>query len=700
MKKLALMVGVFTIGFGIYSTNVYADEFGCPEGKEWNGFECCISGYGMTDYTPEQKKLIDKNGDWVVGTYFDEDHSESKKEENADNQEIQTKCEEGVDCVEEETHTYTPPAVDASNPLGDYIDNKGEWWDECVDELIEEAEDDCEDACTCVNDPATEGDDCTCDCDFDEDDLALADIQSCYEDKAEDGIEDLLDDWGSSLNGSTTASCESKVRYKDMEWTIYFNGYQVREAVNNATVAYVLWDGEISYPGDSTHDPFYITGDMDMTKAHYIEGYYNSFESKVYPPLGYVDVEIANTNELFDFYIMVVDNPQSKYAGKYHIIPAEDIVEPTPAVDLEKVPYKTAKMRYSSEVTENRGTNYVKRLRYSDITYKRYYEIKTDWILRLYDTSGNEMLFGDGIDIKATDASWLDDLWYDNISNQAYGWGIGDSVLVSIKTSSDGTKHKNYATFPYDFYHLSDDGASGGEESLYVFGVNPHFSNMDSYYLIKSFEDILEKQQYLIDNQTTYGDTERGKIIIGNDADDESNVHVEVMQGLLYYTFSQPEDLTDMDENPTTLPLGQWKWYQHQNGVINQTFIVQPEVITIPGTENTRYFCLGQYLCDCPDPDVLCSCEDEEAGCPPEEASPDPEECPENGAKADNEGGCADGQAYCNEYGELVADNGRMIIIVNKQGYSVPSGGCGGITGRGSTDYYKNYVSASATLVE
>lgn len=680
MKKIALMTGVFVISLGIYSTNVYARN-------------CEFEGSSTTETpgTTIEEDIID---DVDIGGPVEKDENEARQD-SADNQVVETACEEGEDCGPEPEPEPEPP-MDLSDPTGEMDSLKNNWWEECKEDLLEDLTEDYEEDCEeyrVENGLPTDG------CDETAEEMAEEVVddayikENCYDEKYKEEVPDLMSVLGTALNNDTS-NCHATVSYMDMEWRIDFEGYRVQAAIDDATAAFVLWDGEVSYPGSSEHEPFYVDSEMYMHTAFYVGSNTSGIESKVYPPMGYIDKKIADENQLFDYYIMVVDNPDSVFAGKYHLIPSDRIITPTwSEPNFEKVPYESAKLRRSSAKTENRGTNYIKRLRYSDITYKRYFEIQGRWGFTLFK-DGN--IFTDGCTITATEGSWDSPISGAN-TNQKYGLAIGDSVTTRIRSDSYGNT-KTTTTFPYMFTRTWDSGAGFSYTGAsYYYHGSPYFGGADK--LIKSFEDVVEKQDFILANPETFGDTTRGKIIIGRHSMGHGTDQVAVMENI-YFSLGQPEFLTDIDGNPVQLEFGQWIWYQHQNGVLNQTFYVEPNIIAIPGSTTTEYFCIGQYNCDCEDIKVLCSCEDEEAGCNPGDASEDPEECPEGDAKADNIGGCSPGQQYCNEYGELVMDNGRMVIITNSKGYQVPSGGCGGITGGGSTDYYKQYVSASATLVE
>jgi len=694
IKKIALMTGIFVISLGIYSTNVYAE---CPDGQYWNGEQCCVltgSSTTVTGGTTIEEDIIDEVD---IGGPVEKDEHEAD-EASADNQVVETACEEGVDCAPPPAPEPEPP-MDLTDPTSEFDEEKDKWWEECREELFNNIVDNVKDGykTACENYGADNCDDYANDMAEEKATETLTDEyikQECFDNKYKEEVPNLMAAIGTPLN-SDTSNCHATVSYKDMEWRIDFEGYRVQAAIDGSTAVFVLWDGEVSYPGSTEHEPFYLGSEMYMTSVYSVPKNISGIESKVYPPLGYEDKEIANENQLFDYYIMVVDNPDSIFAGKYHLIPSDRIITPTwSEPNFEKVPYESAKLRRSSAKTENRGTNYIKRLRYSDVTYKRYFELKTNWALTLFKGS---YPYSNGVTVTATKGSW-DSPITNATTNQKYGWYIGESIVTRIKSDTNGSTKTN-TTFPYNFTRTWDSGAgytpiSGAN---YYYSGNPYFG--DVYRLIETFEDVVEKQDFLIANPETFGDTTRGKIIIGNSSMGHGSDQVAIMQSY-YFALGQPEFLTDVDGNPTTLEYGQWRWYQHQNGVLNQTFYVEPNIIAIPGSTTTEYFCIGQYNCDCEDIKVLCSCEDEEAGCNPGDASEDPEECPEGDAKADNIGGCSPGQQYCNEYGELVMDNGRMVIITNSKGYQVPSGGCGGITGGGSTDYYKQYVSASATLVE
>jgi len=684
MKKIALMTGVFVISLGIYSTNVYALD--------------CDDKYVMTEEKAGSEKEEDYSGTIGIGaTPPPQQDAHENDPESADNQVVETACEEGEDCGPEPVPEPEPP-MDLSDPTDGFDEFEDEMWEACREELFNGLVDNSIDGykADCIAYGATDCDEYAQSMAEDEASDTLTDDyikENCYNEKYKEEVPDLMSVLGTALNNDTS-NCTATVSYMDMEWRIDFEGYRVQAAIDDATAAFVLWDGEVSYPGSSEHEPFYVDSEMYMHTAFYVGSNTSGIESKVYPPMGYIDKEIADENELFDFYIMVVDNPESCFAEKYHLIPSNLLVSPSWSEPLlEKVPFGAAQIKYSTERSKNRGTNYIKRLRYSDITYKRYFEIQGRWGFTLFK-DGN--IFTDGCTITATEGSWDSPISGAN-TNQKYGLAIGDSVTTRIRSDSYGNT-KTTTTFPYMFTRTWDSGAGFSYTGAsYYYHGSPYFGGADK--LMKSFEDVVEKQDFILANPETFGDTTRGKIIIGRHSMGHGTDQVAVMENI-YFSLGQPEFLTDIDGNPVQLEYGQWRWYQHQNGVLNQTFYVEPNIIAIPGTTTTTYFCIGQYHCECEDINVLCSCEDEEAGCNPGDASEDPEECPEGDAKADNIGGCSPGQQYCNEYGELVMDNGRMVIITNSKGYQIPSGGCGGITGGGSTDYYKQYVSASATLVE
>ena len=142
---------------------------------------------------------------------------------------------------------------------------------------------------------------------------------------------------------------------------------------------------------------------------------------------------------------------------------------------------------------------------------------------------------------------------------------------------------------------------------------------------------------------------------------------------------------------------GTWVWKNHYSPYDCTQVYVNAD--TTPGTktpgkdtEGPKY-CFGQYHCKCEDINVLCSCEDEEAGCSPAVACPDGKKC--KSQVADNIGG-----GKVTQRKSVNADDqwGGTKPVLNPDGWEVPSGGIGGVTGTGSEDYANEHTTTSSTL--
>ena len=177
--------------------------------------------------------------------------------------------------------------------------------------------------------------------------------------------------------------------------------------------------------------------------------------------------------------------------------------------------------------------------------------------------------------------------------------------------------------------------------------------------------------------------------------EDLDNQVKEMGTGVSEYTQSVTSGKITIDRDT-----GKWVWENHYSGyTLSQQYappITGRNPWSNPGTHPS--ICFGQYRCACEDINVLCSCEDEEAGCSPATACPDGKSC--KGPVSDDIGGSSVLPGDYDVNHASTSDNkwGGTIPKKNPDGYNVPSNGPGGITGTGCEDYKKKYTNTSATL--
>ena len=486
------------------------------------------------------------------------------------------------------------------------------------------------------------------------------------EPKTNQKVKDALNNWGDKCYAV------ADFEYLDMKFEVDLgDGYDYWKVDNeNGGLGLYAWDGE------TFNDPIYLKGKLEMISIVPLMGSNLSLTSAYpikYAPLGYQD-NYTFKNERYDYYIMNTDNPSATWEnqsiyGKYVLIKRDKFGN-----DVEKTTNPDIKIDVSNAKNAQRGTLLSKRLRFADFTYTRSFEFSSSWRLYFEVPSGR---------MSTKYAYAIKDSWLtyphkgSNIALQDLTAKVGQSITVGVFANTDGSISKNTCVFPNDFYA----GNAGG-----IIGVQPNIMFYEA--MCESYLDVLERKKE-VDNATTYGETTRGKIAIGT------------------YPFGSEMESLGFDYFPTglneeylgaTLKFGQWIWFEKQEGVLPNTFIVEVDMSTVsvssssPGTLTTRYICMGEYNCQCEDINVLCSCEDEEAGCNPALACENGEDC--SGPPADNKGGCdPTKQPDCNEHGEPTTPK------FTPDGIQIPAGGPGGVTGKGSTDYYEKHLEGSSTLL-
>ena len=360
--------------------------------------------------------------------------------------------------------------------------------------------------------------------------------------------------------------------------------------------------------------------------------------------------KLEEDSKSFYFYILNIDNPNSKYYnrnGRYKLLSKNKTGAIGPNSCSKVQDPECEVITLSSAQNDAQGINYVKRVRFQDEYYDVLVYTTYAYNIYLQEKHGTKTYPAESYTVALTNSA-----------------ASGNWTMVHRQVNS---------TIPIQVPQIS----------RYLKPTKTIVKKMVSDRVestITLLDEINsssgEKQKYL--DLDTWNELDKLKETAGVNVYGGYNASGNVNIGdIVYNQLGEP--------NEDGLVAGSWIYKQKRQPLeISQAYLLYP---TVKYEERTYTVCIGKYNCECEDINVLCSCEDEEAGCPPDIGAPE--------GSGDDDDGCPQGPVADN-YG---ADETNPKVY-NEKGMSVLSGGCGGITGKGSTDYMDKYLTIGSTIIQ
>lgn len=493
-------------------------------------------------------------------------------------------------------------------------------------------------------------------------------LEACYAQKVNDGIQKVLEE-GFNWATETKAPQFCSIPYK-IPITFWVNDVQI------TGICYIQGTG-------NPNERVFIKDNGKKTLIYYFNGEYGS-NIELYEPT----IEIASshyglskhisinefgadgnnatlwkknqgksnvlgeTSKSYYFYILNIDNPSSKYYnrnGRYKLLSKNKTGALGPNSCSKVQDPECEVITLSSAQNDAQGINYVKRVRFQDEWYDVY--VYSTIYYKIYLKEVNT-----GLDNVKYAQSYTAKL----VGTAQPGHATSQMIPIFTGTPEKVCQVNRYLkpTQPIVQKMVTDNIV---EETTLLEIINTHeneknkYLNLDVWNELETLKETASVNVY--GGYNTSGDINIGEIV--------------------YNQLGEP--------NEEGLVAGSWIYKQKRQPLeISQAYLLYP---TVKYEERTYTVCIGKYNCECEDINVLCSCEDEEAGCPPDIGAPE--------GSGDDDDGCPQGPVADN-YG---ADETNPKVY-NEKGMSVLSGGCGGITGKGSTDYMDKYLTIGSTIIQ